>query len=205
MSISTTLSIWNDVEIAIPLPKRSMPHSITACGSSPSNSIESSPASSSSINSNVLIPPPPPVGVLLRVRALRARLVPRRSRGARTTRIPRPARADRASPRSALRPRWRARRSARAGRAAGPSAARDVGDDEVLLPRQADVAAIALGQIRQRDHLVAGDEAEVHRHADVREAFLLLRVHAEVVRRLDVDRGQRVVLDCAPELCLDAL
>ena len=87
----------------------------------------------------------------------------------------------------------------------GHALVRDAGDDEVLLARQADVAAVALGQIRQRDHLVAGDEAEVHRHADVREAFLLLRVHAEVVRRLDVDRGQRVVLDCAPELCLDAL
>ena len=59
-----------------------------ACGSSPSNSIESSPASSSSINSigcSSLRPPPPRVVVFGRLEAgqlLRAR---RRSRGARTT------------------------------------------------------------------------------------------------------------------------
>ena len=39
----------------------------------------------------------------------------------------------------------------------------------------------ALGQIGDGDHLVARDEAEVHRHADVARARLLLRVHAEVV------------------------
>src|SRR5579871_2685777 len=55
MSISTTLSIWNDVEIARLGANRSIAHSSTACGSSPSNSIESSPASSSSISSTLLI------------------------------------------------------------------------------------------------------------------------------------------------------
>ena len=40
----------------------------------------------------------------------------------------------------------------------------------------------ALGEVGDRDHLVARDQAEVHGDADVREALLLLRVHAEVVR-----------------------
>src|SRR4051794_12925763 len=61
MSIRTTLSIWNEVEIASPGANRSIAHSRSASGSSPSNSIESSPASSSSINSNVLISGQPPV------------------------------------------------------------------------------------------------------------------------------------------------
>ena len=51
MSIRTTLSIWNEVEIASPGANRSIAHSRSASGSSPSNSIESSPASSSSISS----------------------------------------------------------------------------------------------------------------------------------------------------------
>ncbi len=55
--IRTTLSIWNDVEIAIPGANRPMPQARSAWnGSSPSNSIESSPASSSSINSTLLMP-----------------------------------------------------------------------------------------------------------------------------------------------------
>src|SRR6476620_9361787 len=61
MSISATVSIWNDVDSARPGMNRSTAHSRTACGSSPSNSIDSSPASSSSINSNVLISSQPPV------------------------------------------------------------------------------------------------------------------------------------------------
>ena len=60
MSISTTLSIWNDVEIAMRGVNSAIAHSSTACGSSPSNSIESSPASSSSSSSTLLMPPPPP-------------------------------------------------------------------------------------------------------------------------------------------------
>ena len=82
---------------------------------------------------------------------------------------------------------------------------RDAGDDEVLLAREPDVAAVALGEIGDRDHLVAADEAEVHRHADVGETFLLLRVHAHVVRRLDRDRRELVVLELLAELRLDAL
>ena len=68
-------------------------------------------------------------------------------------------------------------------------ALRHVGDDEVLLARDADVAADALGEVGDRDHLVAGDEPEVDRNADVAEALLLLRVDAEVVRRRDVGGG----------------
>ena len=45
----------------------------------------------------------------------------------------------------------------------------------------------------------------MHRHADVREAVLLLRVHAHVVRRLDRDRRERVVLELLAELRLDPL
>ena len=78
-------------------------------------------------------------------------------------------------------------------------ALRDAGDDEVLLARQPDVAAEALGQVGDRDHLVAGDEAEVDGNADVREALLLLRVDADVVRRLDRDRRQREVLELPAE------
>ena len=66
---------------------------------------------------------------------------------------------------------------------------RDAGDDEVLLARQADVAAEAVGEVGDRDHLVAGDQPEVDRDADVGEPVLLLGVDAEVVRRLDVDRA----------------
>ena len=82
---------------------------------------------------------------------------------------------------------------------------RDARDDEVLLARQPDVAAVALGEVGDRDHLVARDQAEVHRDADVGEPLLLLRVDAEVVRRLDRDRRQLVVLELAAEPRLDAL
>ena len=44
---------------------------------------------------------------------------------------------------------------------------RDVREHEVLLTRQAHVAAEALGEIGERDHLVARDESQVHRDADV--------------------------------------
>src|SRR5215831_15367031 len=57
MSISTEPSIWNAVEIAIRGEKRSSAHSRSACGSCPSNSTESSPASSSSSTSYRLTPP----------------------------------------------------------------------------------------------------------------------------------------------------
>src|SRR5436190_9541220 len=82
---------------------------------------------------------------------------------------------------------------------------RNAGDDEVLLARQPDIAAEALREVGERDHLVPGDEAEVHRHPDVREPVLLLRVDTEVVRGLDVDRRQPVVLERASELRFDAL
>ena len=82
---------------------------------------------------------------------------------------------------------------------------RDAGDDEVLLARQPDVAAVALGEVGDRDHLVARDQPEVDGHADVRAPLLALRVDAEVVRRLDVDRRQGVVLERAAEPGLDAL
>ena len=56
-----------------------------------------------------------------------------------------------------------------------------VGDDEVLQARDADVAADALGEVGDGDHLVAGDQPEVDGDADVDEAGLLLLVDAEVV------------------------
>src|SRR5205823_9237395 len=80
-----------------------------------------------------------------------------------------------------------------------------VRDDEVLLPRDADVAAEPLGDVGDRDHLVARDEAEVDGEADVAQAGLLLRVDADVVARLDRDRRQLEVLERAAELGLDAL
>src|SRR5919201_549140 len=40
---------------------------------------------------------------------------------------------------------------------------RDAGDDEVLLPRDANVPAERRGEVGDRDHLVTGDEAEADR------------------------------------------
>ena len=86
---------------------------------------------------------------------------------------------------------WPRSRSSSSGRPSASSCASvvdapfgDAGDDQVLLARQADVAAERLDEIGDGDQLVAGREPELHGHADVREAFLLLRVHADVRRRL---------------------
>src|SRR5262245_63593414 len=75
----------------------------------------------------------------------------------------------------------------------------DAGDDEVLLPRHADVAAEALDEVRNGDQLVAGAEAEPDGNADVRVA-VLLRVHADVRGGLHIDRRQLVALERAAEL-----
>src|SRR5262245_29350759 len=80
-----------------------------------------------------------------------------------------------------------------------------VRDDEVLLARDTDVAAEALGEVGDRDHLVAGDKAEVHGHADVAEPGLLLLVDADVIARRDRSGGEREVLERAAEPRLDAL
>ena len=78
---------------------------------------------------------------------------------------------------------------------------RDVRQHEVLLAGQAHVAAETLGEVRERDHLVAADQAEMHRHADVVPAVGLL-VNTEVVacgRQL----RQREVLERATQTALD--
>ena len=62
---------------------------------------------------------------------------------------------------------------------------------------QADVAAETLCQVREGDHLIAGDEAEVDGHADVREARLLLGVDADVVAERVGHRGGESV-SCRP-------
>ena len=77
----------------------------------------------------------------------------------------------------------------------------DVRDDEVLLPGQADVAAEALRQLGDREHLVAGHEPEVHGDADVCQARLLLRVHADVVAE-QLDRRRLVIGQPAAEALL---
>src|SRR4029079_7218672 len=64
MSSSATPSTWNAVESAIRGEKRSSAHSSRSCGSRPSNSIESSPASRSSIRSIIT-----PLPSLVRARA----------------------------------------------------------------------------------------------------------------------------------------
>src|SRR5439155_8231655 len=58
----------------------------------------------------------------------------------------------------------------------------DAGEDEVLLARHAHVASDSLRELRERDQLVAGDQADVHRDADAEQPFFFLRAHAEVVR-----------------------
>ena len=79
----------------------------------------------------------------------------------------------------------------------------DVREDEVLLAREAHVSAEALGEVRERDHLVAAREAEVHRHADV-VSPVGLRVDAEVVARGRQVR-QLEALERAAEARLDTL
>src|SRR3954451_1228549 len=58
MSSSTAPSVWNAVEIEIRGANRSIAHSSTASGSSPSNATESSPASRSSSSSTLMCLPP---------------------------------------------------------------------------------------------------------------------------------------------------
>src|SRR6476469_2024008 len=71
MSSSTAPSVWNAVEIEIDGENRSIAHSRTTSGSSPSNSTLSSPASRSS-SSSPLMPAPaavkPPPALLGRLR-----------------------------------------------------------------------------------------------------------------------------------------
>ena len=73
----------------------------------------------------------------------------------------------------------------------------DVRQDEVLLAGDPHLVP----ELAERDQLVAGDEPEVHRHADVGAAVALL-VHAEVVARR---RGRREleVVERAAEPLLD--
>ena len=83
---------------------------------------------------------------------------------------------------------------------------RDAGDDEVLLAREPDVAAVALGQIRDRDHLVAARSRPRWTGTPMYESPSCFC--AWTPRWCDgstVDRRQRVVLELAAELRLDAL
>lgn len=66
-----------------------------------------------------------------------------------------------------------------------------VRDDEVLEARDADVPADALGQPGDGDHLVAGDQSQVDRGADVDEPGLPLLVDAEMVGGRRRHRRQR--------------
>ncbi len=54
------------------------------------------------------------------------------------------------------------------------------GEDEVLLPRETDVAADLLGEIRDGDELVAGGETQADGHSDGGEPVLALGMHANV-------------------------
>ncbi len=76
---------------------------------------------------------------------------------------------------------------------------RDAGEDEVLLARDADVAADAFGQLGQPDHLAAGDEAEMDGRPDRAEPVPVLGRDAHVVRRLTLERRQREARQCVPE------
>ena len=60
----------------------------------------------------------------------------------------------------------------------------DAGDDQVLLARQADVAAERLDEVGDRDQLVARREPELDGHADVGEPVLLLRRARRCARRV---------------------
>ena len=75
-------------------------------------------------------------------------------------------------------------------------AGRDGGQDEVLLPRHAHVLAELRGEFRDCDQLLAGGQADLHRHSDRDEAVLLLRLNADVIgdrrRGVELEVGERV-------------
>ncbi len=72
------------------------------------------------------------------------------------------------------------------GQRLGHAVVRDVGDQQVLPHGQADRAgAEAVGDVGQPAHPLAGDAADRQHHADIGQARLLLRMHADMaVRRL---------------------
>ncbi len=81
----------------------------------------------------------------------------------------------------------------------------DARDDEVLLPRQANVAAVARREIGDGDHLLARDQAQVHRCPDRARAGLVLRLRSHVIGRLVVERLEGVVGERVAEAPLDLL
>ena len=82
----------------------------------------------------------------------------------------------------------------------------DVGDDEVLLARDAHVAAGTLGQVGDGDHLIAGDQAEMDGHADVAQGpGCFCACTPRWSRGASDGRGQREVGERAPEALLDPL
>src|SRR5439155_8273898 len=85
------------------------------------------------------------------------------------------------------------------------AALRHVGDDEVLLPRQADVAVELGGQAGDLDRLLARHLSEANGEADVVQASLLLAMRAEVVGVTNWLRHLLQVLQLAAELLLDGL
>ena len=71
-------------------------------------------------------------------------------------------------------------RFASTGKPISPSAARrvcdvgDAGEDEVLLAGDAGVPALRCSEVRDREHLVARDQAQVDRHAERAQAGVVL-------------------------------
>ena len=61
----------------------------------------------------------------------------------------------------------------------------NIGDDEVLLARQADVATEFRGEIRNLDRLLTGDLAQEDRESDVVQPVGLLRMRSQVIDRTD--------------------
>ncbi len=79
----------------------------------------------------------------------------------------------------------------------------DAGDDEVLLAREADVPALAGRELCHGEHLVAGDQAEVHRCTDRADPCLVLRLDAHVVGGIAIERLEREVGQRVAEAQLD--
>ena len=79
----------------------------------------------------------------------------------------------------------------------------DVREQEVLLARDPHLAAERLGEVGDAEQLLPRDESDVHRHADRGEPGLPLRLDAEVVGGLPVERLEAVVGERVAEPPLD--
>src|SRR5438105_13868361 len=81
----------------------------------------------------------------------------------------------------------------------------NIGDDEVLLARQADVATEFRGEIRNLDRLLTGDLAQEGRESDVVQPVGLLRMRSQVIDRTDRLWNFLERLEWTPELLFDRL